>query len=77
MERAEAGGVSGDVLATAIALIGDLRKARKNAAAEALRVELLAAAKDALAARAEQHEEEEEEADDDELLERIAELEAL
>ncbi len=76
MERAEAEGVSADVLTTAIALVTDLRNAGKHAAAEALRVEVLEEAREALAARSEEGADDEGE-DEDALVEGVAELEGM
>ena len=73
LERTEAEGLNADALATAIALVRDLRNAGKHATAEALRVEMLRGAREALAER-------EDEPDDEpegELAERVAELERL
>jgi hypothetical protein len=82
MERAEAEGVNADVLATAIALVRDLRNAGKHAAAEALRVEMLQEGREALAARSEEEADEnrddgQDEGEEDALAERVAELEGM
>ena len=81
LERTEAEGLNADVLATAIALVRDLRNAGKHATAEALRVEMLRGAREALSERQEQDGTEEdagdEDADGDALAERVAELAEL
>jgi len=82
MERAEAKAVNADVLATAIALVRDLRNAEKHAAAEALRVEMLQEGREALAARAaegadENRDDGQDEGEEDALAEGVAELEGM